>query len=699
MKLTRRSLLQITGAGLLQWLIGPRLGLKYLEAIASPDERKLALLVGINNYGTGVPHLRGALMDVELQRELLIDRFGFQNADILALTEAEATKKAIIETFHEHLIKQARSGDKVIFHFSGYGSEVNSGPPESPLPVNTLVAADDRSHLLEDDILTLSRSLSTDKYTLILDTSHRNSSQPLQGHFQSRSLPIISSLNNLPEMALSTTMALTTKKTINGMVLKSAAADQIATEFIGSDWNAGLFTYCLTQYLWEVMPASRIIITLGEVSQRIGSLRGGQQKPQLITDAKSSPLTYYIMTEANSSGEAVVSEVIDKQTVEITLTGIPLEILEVYERFSLLELSDNPEITLQIISRQGFKAKGQLLTPYPVQIGQIWREKVRLLPQTIGLSIAFDSSLTRIERVDATSAIANLKSLVTMVNSEEDFADCVLTKIDNTGSYALMSAGGVLIPETVGLANEAVKSALKRLTPHLEKILAGKIWKLTLNGQSSGLQVGVNLEKEVPISEIFITKVTRKLSQKTCEELGENQYLAKNSKCLQNSYGFTLKGEKNISLGLSNDIQYKINNGEDVTLYSLIVIIDSAGKTSLIAAHDNNSNTLTPLTVSAGDTLTVNLKTPNVRGKVKSYAINSVTPFPKTMSWLNSNHIPSNQTQQIIGLDNPLTVAASVWQDLSTGKEIKSETGTSILTSAFELNQWATLGFIYQLVE
>ncbi|MEO0685288.1 MAG: caspase family protein, partial [Cyanobacteria bacterium J06649_11] len=95
------------------------------QALADTNPRKLALLVGINQYSQ-IPALKGCLTDVELQRELLIHRFGFQPLDILSLTNKQATREGIENAFLEHLVKQAKPGDVVVFHFSGYGSRVKT---------------------------------------------------------------------------------------------------------------------------------------------------------------------------------------------------------------------------------------------------------------------------------------------------------------------------------------------------------------------------------------------------------------------------------------------------------------------------------------------------------------------------------------------------------------------------------------------
>ncbi|MFM7884386.1 MAG: caspase family protein, partial [Microcystis panniformis] len=121
MNITRRELIQQTGWGLLTLAISQGTLNRHLAALAAPNPRKLALLVGIDQYGANIPPLPGCLTDVELQKDLLRYRFGFQDADIVTLTGQKASGEAIEAAFLEHLIAQAKAGDVVIFHFSGYG--------------------------------------------------------------------------------------------------------------------------------------------------------------------------------------------------------------------------------------------------------------------------------------------------------------------------------------------------------------------------------------------------------------------------------------------------------------------------------------------------------------------------------------------------------------------------------------------------
>lgn len=87
-----------------------------------------ALLVGINDYapvGPGGPDLRGCVNDVRDMAHTL-NALGIVAAEPTAmriLTDERATRAAILEGF-EWLVKGAKKGDVLIFHYSGHGSQV-----------------------------------------------------------------------------------------------------------------------------------------------------------------------------------------------------------------------------------------------------------------------------------------------------------------------------------------------------------------------------------------------------------------------------------------------------------------------------------------------------------------------------------------------------------------------------------------------
>lgn len=84
---------------------------------------KKALLIGINRYKIPGADLRGCVNDVKGIRSVLTKYFGFTGKDISILTDYAATTKAMRDAI-ARLVKGARKGDILLFHYSGHGSNV-----------------------------------------------------------------------------------------------------------------------------------------------------------------------------------------------------------------------------------------------------------------------------------------------------------------------------------------------------------------------------------------------------------------------------------------------------------------------------------------------------------------------------------------------------------------------------------------------
>jgi len=83
-----------------------------------------ALLVGINRYPDPANELRGCVNDVLLMRETLARHYGFTDpGNVRTLTDRHATTEAILESL-AWLVDGAESGDSLVFHYSGHGSQV-----------------------------------------------------------------------------------------------------------------------------------------------------------------------------------------------------------------------------------------------------------------------------------------------------------------------------------------------------------------------------------------------------------------------------------------------------------------------------------------------------------------------------------------------------------------------------------------------
>ena len=691
MNITRRELIQQTGWGLLTLAISQGTLNRHLAALATPNPRKLALLVGIDQYGANIPPLPGCLTDVELQKDLLRYRFGFQDADIVTLTGQQASGEAIEAAFLEHLIAQARLGDVVIFHFSGYGSV---GARKE-----VFIAADGAENaLLKENILLMARCLATDKCSLIFDSSHLPQPQPYLGNLRVRSYPETLGELNPAELTFATdikTRFNLKNKPSNGVILAAAKPEQIALELSGNRPNAGLFTYDLTQYLWQVSPSPTIAIAFPHLRHLVASHSSEQQQPAILTSNQknnSAPL-YHTALETSRGGAAIVTNLIDERTLEVNLVGLPLEILENYGINSCLSFIEatGEEISLQILSRQGLKAKAQLLSPTAsLEIGQILQEKLRVFPSQIGLIVGLDSNLTRIERVDATSTFASLPDVAAVVNIGEQTVDCLLSRVgsEETGNYQLLSANGSLIIGSLGAANEAIKSGIKRLQSQLETLLACKLWHLLINQESSGLAVIVTLES---LDQTYISTVqTQKIAGSRGASIPKNDLI----------------------LPVGTEIRYQIENQEEQPLYAMILVLNSDRQPLLYCSRpenpDNftNSSPLAPFVVAAKTKATIpndrqgHWKISQAKGIREHLLILSRHPFPNTLTLLNATQSLKGEASQLLTLTNPLEIARAFWSDLKLDLGLKMDSSGSVIDEyAFDLGTWSGFRFIYQVMD
>lgn len=753
MGVTRREFLQRVGMVLAGWgashLGWATLSRGYGAVLAAPTGRRLALLVGINQYPTG-SGLAGCVTDVELQRELLMHRFGLKAADILTLTDQQATRTAIETAFVEHLIRQARSGDGVVFHFSGLGSTVagkTPGSPQASLVTAEATVLDGEAPLvndiLEETLRLLLRSLKTDQVTTILDTSHHYPGHPLQGNLRVRAFPNPSMARPMAaEVAFQQQLAkqlggsrdrgITTVQTdpFPGVVLR---AGQLATEVHWSQVSAGLFTYTLTQTLWQSLPASTIQISLAQANQQIGQLTN-QQQPQLSGQrSQDSRLTPYFFNPVMPGADGVVTGVEEPgKTIHLWLGGLPAALVEYYGANSLLFLQPQDSATaaapvqVQIITREGLTARAKLYQPdqlsdfinqsTEVKVGQGVQESVRVLPRHVGLTVALDDNLERIERVDAISALSSIPHISSAIAGERP-ADCLLSKIHTaevtqlaslpattlsdltpppptTISYGLFSQGRDIILNTTGEGGEAIKRAVRRLVPKLQTLLANKWLNLTTNDKTSRLGVRVTLELLTPEEKPLTQQDTVRHSQAIAQKLKE----------------LPVPADAIAQLAAGSRIRYRVENYGDRPLYPLLITLNSSNQ--LVPIHipmvqpptSPSDPPTTEPTLAPGDSVTlptlplgIDWAVQGPAGLATAYLICSRSPFPRTLVALASGQRSTPNFALGSAIANPIEVTQAILQDLhqpNLANHIPNAGDYWIL----DTTTWATFRFAYQVV-
>jgi len=86
-----------------------------------------ALLVGINAYPDAP--LSGCVNDVSDMAEFLVEHRDFDPEGIRMLTDKRATTKAILERL-QWLVKGAKAGDRLVYHYSGHGVQIPARNPK-----------------------------------------------------------------------------------------------------------------------------------------------------------------------------------------------------------------------------------------------------------------------------------------------------------------------------------------------------------------------------------------------------------------------------------------------------------------------------------------------------------------------------------------------------------------------------------------
>ncbi|HEY6291349.1 MAG TPA: caspase family protein [Terriglobia bacterium] len=230
-------------------------------AMAPDAPRKLALLVGINNYKyrDRISPLAGSINDVEDMRQVLIGKFEFPPENILVLEDSQATHAAIIQAIQTHLIAKAQPGDIVLFHYSGHGSQMKdvtgkmiSGLDETIVPYDSRDPEGKVFDISGAELhgLLLELAAKTKNLTFILDSCH---SGTLVRGARVRSIPADTRTPPpLPSYAVATTRGIEETDEPGSpkfAFIAAATSKENAFEHFSEGKDHGALTYFLTLQL------------------------------------------------------------------------------------------------------------------------------------------------------------------------------------------------------------------------------------------------------------------------------------------------------------------------------------------------------------------------------------------------------------------------------------------------------------------
>lgn len=519
---------------------------RYRQALGQPTPRKLAMLVGINDYPFASGNLRGCLTDVDLQYALLVNRFGFNPKDIVRVTSGgvlSPTRETILQVFQDHLIDQAQPGDIVVFHYSGHGSRVADQDPLNPqkpligtlVPMDANQASNVVNHITSRTLFLLMEAIRTENLTMVLDSCY--SGGGFRGNTLVRAAPIRADLDDKDLLAsdaeyayqqdLMTQLGLSFDEfqrrrdqgIAKGMALGSASRNELALDMAFNGFYAGSFTYLLTRYLWQLpssTPASVVQANLVRSTAAAARQQDHGQVPQFEaapgTGNERRPL--YFTGPISSPAEAVITQVTTAQ-VEFWLGGVSPQYLNTPGDQAVFTVLENSMPVGEIIqtSRIGLLASGQSTATTPLRPGMLLREKLVGLPPNPVLKIGVDRSLgseinatvtalnqallsqTNISRLNAqaitnttTTAFDFLIGRMTDANRQQ-LQQELGGELPPVGAIALFRPSNLEpVPTSHGQVNESATAAVNRLKPRLKRLLAAIILK-SLASTSSELGV------------------------------------------------------------------------------------------------------------------------------------------------------------------------------------------------------------------
>ncbi|MDM9580422.1 caspase family protein [Nostoc sp. GT001] len=726
--------------------------LRYAQAIASSSPRKLALLVGINNY-QNVDNLKGAITDTYLQRELLIHRFGFNPQDILIVSdesEIKPTRQGILQAFEEHLIKQAKPGDIVVYHFSGHGSQVFDRESALEDKLNSTFVPSDRTTSLADNqkqvsditgktLFLLMSQIKTENLTVVLDSCYSGGGK--RGNLTIRSIEggkgyISSDIEREYQQKLLFDLGISPEELeqrrkqgiAKGVVIASARKNQVASEAYLDNFVTGAFTYLMTQYLWQENSNTPLENVITNISRSINSTFTSNQIPELEAKNNSNNETKptYFISRSVPTAEAVITQV-RGNNVNLWLGGIAPQALAAFNQNPIFELVDNQGVKrgrIQLQSRKGLTGEGKILElqkPELLKPGALLQEGVRVIPSNYKLRIGLDDSLGKDIAV-ARNEIAEIERLqpVVLQTGEVHYIFGRITEVQQTElrnkqatyipplhSLGLYTEGLDLIPGSFGNAKETINDALTRLKPKFRSLLAARIIKLTLNANSSRLNVLASLNILRP-KELDVTVAAQTFTSRSPSKIDQNSFTPATNTNINYQNGIP-------QIPLKTQIQFQVKNQENSDLYITVLAINPEGKIDVIFPNTWSSAEDATL-VKAGETLAIPkaqdtwvLGIIEPLGLTEILVVASKSPLRKSLQSLQTIAQKQGRGDVPVTLaDNPTNIIDLLLEDIDSStlpeNRSRNNSNSSEITSRqkallSDTTQLAAMSITYQAVK
>jgi hypothetical protein len=609
---TRRQFIQFAGTALGTIALGSIESLtQAANLLAQPTGRKYALLIGIDAY-KDVRALKGCNTDVDLQRQLLLHRYGFQPADILELRDTNATYSNIINAFQTHLIQQAQPGDTVVFLFSGHGDIVSDRGNTIPefnrkdkslngtiVPIDWKMPESNKvRQIMGKTLFLLSRQLKTDNVVMILDSCH--SEGALRGNSELRSAgtsrsSAISREVFQAEIDLQTELQKRLKLTdaelqkqrqqgaAKGVAMGAASFDKDADivqfealEQSENGFSAGAFNYLLTRYLWQASGNRSLETDFAQLvlSSSLNS-KNPYQNPVYQVAPNSGNATKPIFFAAPSfpAAEGVIHEPPKGDAVKFWLGGASPDCLKAYETaiFNIIDPTNGKVVgELQQTSRKGLVGHGKMVLGSKIQpqVGMLLQEKIRGIPDNLILKIGLDASLGDALPTINQGLVEMPKIEIVPIGQQKEM-DYIIGRAKQTGRFHVLTPSLAIVSDPIGTVNASVATVLDELKGYLKTLQAKQLLK-TMMGDAATMKISTDL---VPVA-----IVDRKNKKVKVRSIGPAQTIMSQS-------AITAKPDTIVTAPTFPDkssVQIRLRNQESKPLHMAVMVISADGSLAVV---------------------------------------------------------------------------------------------------------------------
>ena len=532
----RRHFLQATSTAV---IVNALAGLQPIATPAQSPTRKFALLIGINDYSQGkgmtISNLKGCVNDVLLLKKLLHHRYGFDDRNIITLTNAQASRENILNQFENHILNQAGPNDIVVVAFSGHGSPLQD--PTNPnqmttgfVPHNFNVNSNGVSNFITGTTFFLLRSsLKTNKATFIFDCCYAENIKRTDGLVRSTGIRfgvVISKpspeekdyqqqiMRQLNLNAATLNQNRLNQKGTKGILLAAAAENQMALDSnLTETLNAGAYTKLLTEILWS-NPETSFESVAQSVSLSLAHSSKNAQQPAIIYSNESRPFlnqpSFFISAPDRSldrttkiTTQGIIEAVnANKREVTLWLGGCSSRSLNMPpgSKFKLINTKEiNTEETIVTLTskiRSDFTATATIPADRPIPtVGTLVQNYYRAIPkdfqlvleldQSLGQSFTFPAKFARIKSIRRINDTSNADLVFSQMTPEYyKLQEKPTSECPAIGSYGLFTNEMFYKSGTFGATNETVEAAVDRLRPQLNSELIKKfLKKMLLNEQ------------------------------------------------------------------------------------------------------------------------------------------------------------------------------------------------------------------------